>query len=78
VEEADLADRWSEVHEEIGDKWRLLANDPATEHSPELATLTEAWEQHRAALPDFTERPPIAWFLSGANPSFYGVQITQA
>ncbi|WP_265593665.1 hypothetical protein [Verrucomicrobium sp. BvORR034] len=77
-EEADWADCWSEKNEAIGNKWRSIANDPARKQSPELPVLSAEWEKHRSSLPDFTQRPPIAWFCSGANSSFYGVELTQA
>lgn len=78
AEELRAADEWSRVHEKFGAEWRPLANNPDTKALPSTEDLGQRWEAHRASLPDFTKREPIAWFSSGVNSLFYGVQIEPA
>lgn len=78
AEEVGVAEEWSRIHKKFGEEWRPLANHPDTRMLPSTEALGQRWEAHRARLPDFTEREPVAWFSSGANPSFYGVQIEPA
>jgi hypothetical protein len=74
-EEAELADAWAKRNEEFSEKFGLLANDPQTKDSAEVQFIEAEWNRHRAPLPDFTIRPAVAWFCSGGNSSFYGVEL---
>src|SRR4051812_16906388 len=61
--------RFAPKEERIG--WRT------TKRSSDSSALF-ILEAHRACLQDFTKRKPIAWFSSGTNSTFYGVQIEPA
>ena len=75
-EEADLADAWAQRDQEFANKWRPLANDPKNKDSAEVKSIEAEWTEHRSLLPDFTKRSPVAWFCSGDNSRFYGVELT--
>jgi hypothetical protein len=74
-EEADFADSWSAENERFRHEWMPLANDPATKDLPATADIAAKWKALEEHLPDYTRREPVAWFVSGANPDFYGIQV---
>ena len=76
--EADFADAWSKENKRFGAEWTPLANDPMTRDLPATAELEAKWKVHRANLPNYSEGLPVAWFVSGSNPSFYGVEVHRA
>ena len=78
VEEADSADAWSVKSEDYAKRWRPLANNPASRDLSSTKALGEEWKRHFETLPDFAKREAIAWFQSGANQSFYGIEIERA
>ncbi len=73
--EANLADAWSDENERFRQEWMSLGNDPATKHMPSTREIEIRWHAHEHLLPNFTDREPGAWFTSGSNSSFYGVQL---
>ncbi len=76
AEEIAFADCWSAEHERLRTAWMPLANDPKTQDSLETKELTAKWKAHEESLPDYSNRGPAAWFQTGANPSFYAVELT--
>lgn len=76
--EADFANSWSAKNEQYRKEWIPLGNCPETKGSTAEREIAAQWKLHDAMLPDYTKREPVAWFVSGANASFYGVQIKPA
>ena len=74
-EEADFADRWSTDNEGFRQAWGPLANDPTTKDLPQTKEITAKWKEHEKLLPNYSDRIPVAWFVSGANQDFYGVKV---
>jgi hypothetical protein len=74
-EEADLADAWSAENERFRSEWMPLGNNRATKDLPTTADIAARWKAHEASLPNYSDRQPIAWFASGSNADFYGIQL---
>jgi hypothetical protein len=77
-EEADFADAWYVENERFRSEWMPLGNNPTTKDSPAAAAIAAEWKAHEGRLPDYTGHKPVAWFVSGANDDFYGVQVEKA
>jgi len=77
-EEADFADSWSEENERFRADWMPLGNDPTTKDLPATTDIAARWKVHEMRLPSYSDREPVAWFVSGSNSSFYGVQLHKA
>lgn len=67
---------WFARYKDYQQRWMPLANDPATRDSSSTKALTEEWQIFTASRVDYASHPYTGWFCSGANASFYGVQIT--
>lgn len=52
-----------------------LGNNPETKNLPLTQEIAAKWKEHEKLLPYYSDRTPVGWFASGANPDFYGVQI---
>jgi|GEM_PF-2969039 len=76
--EADFADAWSAENERFRTEWMPLGNDPATKDIPSTKEIAVRWKAHEGRLPNYSDRPPVAWFISGSNSSFYGIQVQRA
>jgi hypothetical protein len=75
TEEADFADSWSAENERFRSEWMPLGNDPARRDLPSTKEVEVRWKAHESRLPNYSDRQPLAWFISGTNASFYGVQV---
>ena len=78
VEEADFADAWSAENERFRAQWMPLGNDEAMKELPSTKEIAAKWQAHASRLPHYPNREPVAWFISGVNPSFYGIQLQRA
>ena len=74
-EEADSADDWSAKNERFRAEWMPLGDNPATKDTSTTAEIAARWKAHDASLPNYSDRLPIAWFASGSNSDFFGVQL---
>jgi hypothetical protein len=74
-EEADFADSWSAENERYRHEYVPLVNNTPAKDLRKAAEVAAKWKVHEELLPDYTAREPVAWFASGANSSFYGVQL---
>ena len=77
-EEADFADSWSVQNERFRAEWGPLGNDPTTKDLATTKDIAARWKAHEIRLPNYSDRQPVAWFVSGSNSSFYGVQFDKA
>jgi hypothetical protein len=75
VEEVDFADTWRAEYKRFQDQWVPLANDAVKRDLPSTKQLAAEWETHASKLPRYSDRQPVAWFETGSNPSFYGIQV---
>ena len=75
-QEAAAADSWSAENERLLLEWRPLGNDPQTRDLPSTQNIAAKWKEHEALLPNYSQREPVGWFVSGSNSSFYGVQLS--
>jgi len=78
TEEADFADSWSAENERLRSEWMPLGNDPAKRDLPSTKQVEARWKAHEASLPNYADRQPVAWFISGTHPDFYGMQVQKA
>jgi hypothetical protein len=77
-EEADFADAWSAENERVRREWMPLGNDPTTKDLSSTKEIEARWKAHEGHLPKYSDRQPVAWFISGLNSSFYGIQLQRA
>lgn len=78
IEEADLADSWSAENERFRTDWMPLGNDPTTRELPSTQEIAAKWKTHDSRLQNYSNRQPVAWFISGFNSAFYPMQIEKA
>ena len=67
--------QWFAKYEGYERRYNALANDPATRDLPSTKALADEWQLFEATRFAYASRPSTGWFCSGANPSFYAVQI---
>jgi hypothetical protein len=78
TEEADFSDWWSAENERLRSEWMPLGNEPVKRDLPSTKEVEARWAAHDARFPNYSDRQPVAWFISGANADFYGVQLRKA